>query len=101
MKRWNGVTVDGNWTSARLVLRGHTEAKLIGETMLQTSNPSIERAPIAIVSKGFTQKEGIYYFDTYAPVARTTTIRVLIALTSIYYFGIRQMDVKTTFLNGE
>jgi hypothetical protein len=41
------------------------------------------------------------YFDTYAPVARITTIRTLIALASIYNFEIHQMDVKTAFLNGE
>jgi hypothetical protein len=36
------------------------------------------------VAKGFRQREGIDYFDTYAPVARITFIRVLVALESIY-----------------
>jgi hypothetical protein len=39
--------------------------------------------------------------DTYAPVARITSICVLIALASIYKLVIYQMDVKTTFLNGD
>ncbi|KAK4388858.1 Retrovirus-related Pol polyprotein from transposon TNT 1-94 [Sesamum angolense] len=54
-----------------------------------------------IVAKGFKQKEGIDYFDTYSPVARLTTIRVLIALASVYNLSIHQMDVKTAFLYGE
>ncbi|XP_077226408.1 uncharacterized protein LOC143859638 [Tasmannia lanceolata] len=54
-----------------------------------------------LVAKGFTQKAEINYFDTYALVARISTIRFLIALASIYKFDIHQMDVKTTFLNGE
>ncbi|GKA79203.1 zinc finger, CCHC-type containing protein [Tanacetum coccineum] len=50
---------------------------------------------------GFSQRQGVDYFDTYAPVARITSIRVLFALASIYNFPIHQMDVKTAFLNGE
>nr|GEW06862.1 hypothetical protein [Tanacetum cinerariifolium] len=50
---------------------------------------------------GFRQKEGIDYFDTYAPVARITTIRLLLALAAIHNLVIHQMDVKTTFLNGD
>ncbi|GKB00470.1 zinc finger, CCHC-type containing protein, partial [Tanacetum coccineum] len=49
----------------------------------------------------FRQKEGINYFDTYAPVARISTIRLLIALEATYNLVIHQMDVKTTFLNGD
>jgi hypothetical protein len=51
------------------------------------------------VAKEFRQRERIDYFDTYAPVARITSIRVLIALTSIYKLVVHQMDVKTAFLN--
>ncbi|GJV63934.1 zinc finger, CCHC-type containing protein [Tanacetum coccineum] len=50
---------------------------------------------------GFKQKSGIDYFDTYAPVARISTIRLLIAMASIHNLVIHQMDVKTTFLNGD
>ncbi|GJT26012.1 zinc finger, CCHC-type containing protein [Tanacetum coccineum] len=44
---------------------------------------------------------GINYFDTYAPVARINTIRLLIALSSIQNLIIHEMDMKITFLNGE
>ena len=54
-----------------------------------------------LVAKGFTQKEGIDYFDTYAPMARISSIRTLIALTSIHGLQIHQMDVDTSFLNGD
>ncbi|GKB94641.1 zinc finger, CCHC-type containing protein [Tanacetum coccineum] len=50
---------------------------------------------------GFRQKEGIDYFDTYAPVARITTIRLLLALAAIHNLVFHQMDVKTAFLNGD
>jgi hypothetical protein len=62
---------------------------------------TVEKFKARLVAKGFKQKEGLDYFDTYAPVARIATIRTLIALASIYNFEIHQMDVKTAFLNGE
>nr|GEV84116.1 retrotransposon protein, putative, Ty1-copia subclass [Tanacetum cinerariifolium] len=62
---------------------------------------SIEKFKARLVAKGFTQREGLDYFDTYALVARTTTIRILIALASINKLIIHQMAVKTAFLNGE
>nr|GEW26899.1 hypothetical protein [Tanacetum cinerariifolium] len=45
------------------------------------------------------QKSRIDYFDTYAPVARISTIRLLIAMASIHNLIIHHMDVKTAFLN--
>nr|GEU55726.1 zinc finger, CCHC-type [Tanacetum cinerariifolium] len=53
------------------------------------------------LSLGFRQKEGIDYFDTYALVARSTIIRLLLALAPIHNLVIHQMDVKTTILNGD
>uniref|UniRef100_I1QDQ4 Reverse transcriptase Ty1/copia-type domain-containing protein n=1 Tax=Oryza glaberrima TaxID=4538 RepID=I1QDQ4_ORYGL len=51
--------------------------------------------------KGYTQKECDDFFDTYSPVARLTTIRVLLSLAASHGLLVHQMDVKTTFLNGE
>uniref|UniRef100_A0A2N9J2D4 Uncharacterized protein n=1 Tax=Fagus sylvatica TaxID=28930 RepID=A0A2N9J2D4_FAGSY len=62
---------------------------------------TIQTFKARLVAKGFRQREGIDYFDTYAPVARITSICVLIALASIYKLVVHQMDVKTAFLNGE
>ena len=62
---------------------------------------TIDKFKARLVAKGFTQKDGIDYFDTYAPVARISTIRVLVALASMHNLVIHQMDVKTAFLNGE
>ncbi|GKD55205.1 zinc finger, CCHC-type containing protein [Tanacetum coccineum] len=49
----------------------------------------------------FYPQEGIDYFDTYAPVDRITTIRLLLALAAIHNLVIHQMDVKPAFLNGD
>jgi hypothetical protein len=62
---------------------------------------TIERYKARLVIKGYSQKERENLFDTYSPVARLTTIRVLLSLASSHGILVHQMDVKTTFLNGE
>ncbi|GJV42668.1 zinc finger, CCHC-type containing protein [Tanacetum coccineum] len=62
---------------------------------------SIDKYKARLVIQGFRQKEGIDFFDTYAPIARISTIRLLLALTAIHDLVIHQMDVKTAFLNGD
>jgi hypothetical protein len=62
---------------------------------------TIEKYKARIVAKGYTQKVWEDYFDTYSPVARLTTIRVLLSLAASHGLFVHQMDVKTTFLNGE
>ena len=65
------------------------------------TNGSIQTLKARLVAKGFKQREGVDYFDIYAPVARITSIHVLLALASIYKLIAHQMDVKTAFLNGD
>jgi hypothetical protein len=60
---------------------------------------TIEKYKVRLVAKGYTQKEGEYLFDTYSPVGRLTTIRVMLSLATSYGILIHQIDVKTTFLN--
>ncbi len=62
---------------------------------------SIEKYKARLVAKGFSQKQNIDYFDTFALVTKISSVCVLIALASIYKLVIHQMDVKTTFLNGD
>ena len=54
-----------------------------------------------MVVKGYRQKEGLDYFDTFSPVTRITSITILIALAAVHDLKLHQMDVKTTFLNEE
>ncbi|CAM8933760.1 unnamed protein product [Rhodiola kirilowii] len=62
---------------------------------------SVDKFKARLVIQGFMQKEGIDFFDTYAPVARISTIRLFIALAAINNLVVHQMDVKTAFLNGD
>jgi hypothetical protein len=53
------------------------------------------------VAKGYTQKECEDFFDTYSPIARLTIIHILLSLATSHGLLVHQIDVRTTFLNGE
>jgi hypothetical protein len=53
------------------------------------------------VARGFSQVEGVDYDETFSPVARYTSISTIIALAASMGWKLHQMDVKTSFLNGE
>nr|GFB98719.1 retrovirus-related Pol polyprotein from transposon TNT 1-94 [Tanacetum cinerariifolium] len=56
---------------------------------------------VRLVAKGYRQEEGIDFEESFAPVARIEAIHIFIANAASKNMTIYQMDVKTTFLNGE
>ncbi|CAL2266202.1 unnamed protein product [Prunus armeniaca] len=61
---------------------------------------SIQKHKARLMAKGYTQKPGIDFNETFAPVARLDTIRILIALAAQKSWKLCQLDVKSAFLNG-
>jgi hypothetical protein len=53
-----------------------------------------------LVAQGYSQKEGIDYEETFAPVARLEAIRILLAFSVVKGFKLYKMDVKSALLNG-
>src|SRR5271169_3570604 len=61
----------------------------------------IVRLKARLVARGFSQIYGVDYLDTYAPVVKLASIRILLALAAVYDLEIHQMDVVMAFLAGE
>ncbi|GJX33236.1 putative reverse transcriptase domain-containing protein [Tanacetum coccineum] len=62
---------------------------------------TIDKYKARLVIKGFKQYEGLDFFDTYLPVTRITSIRMVLAIVALRKLKVYQMDMKMTFLNGE
>jgi len=79
----NGTVVDCKWVFKRKV-----------------DNENEVRYRARLVAKGFSQKQGIDYDETFSPVVRYTTLRFLFALSVNLNLKVRHLDVTTAFLNG-
>ncbi|GJV24190.1 retrotransposon protein, putative, ty1-copia subclass [Tanacetum coccineum] len=62
---------------------------------------TIDKYKARLVIKGFRQREGLDYFDTYSLVTRITSIRMVLAIATLRNLEVYLMDVKPTFLNGD
>jgi hypothetical protein len=69
--------------------------------MKYDSKGKIERFKARLVAEGFTQREGIDYTEIFSLVSKKDSFRIVMALVAHYDLELHQMDIKTTFLNGD
>jgi hypothetical protein len=66
----------------------------------QGEDGEVVRNKARLVAQGYSQVEGLDFRETFAPIARLETIRILLAFAASKGFKLYQMDVKSAFLNG-
>ena len=61
---------------------------------------SVAKYKAHLVARGFSQIPGVDYGETYSPIVKITSIRVLLALATQLHLEVHQFDIKTAFLHG-
>nr|XP_016474991.1 PREDICTED: uncharacterized protein LOC107796709 [Nicotiana tabacum] len=74
--------------------------KTLGYRNKLNEDGKVVRNKAKLVAQGYSQQEGVDYDETFAPVTRLESIRILLAYASFKRFRLFHMDVKSTFLNG-
>jgi hypothetical protein len=98
---YNSIISNGTWTLVKLPAgRKAIGCKWVFKVKY-TATGAIEKYKARLVAKGYSQTQGIDYDETFAPVAKFNSIRVLLAIAAQEDFEIHQMDVMTAFLNAD
>ena len=93
--------MENTWTLPHLPPRcKHVSCKWVFKKKLRPDG-TVDKYKARLVTKSFTQQKGIDFFDTYSPVIRISSIRILLTLATIHNMFIHQIIVKTAFLNGD
>jgi hypothetical protein len=101
IEEYDSILKNDVWT---VVPRLHGKSMVTSKCLYKikhAADGTIEKYKARFVAHGFSQKEGIDYDEIFSPVARYTSIRIIISLVAVFGWKIHQMDVKTAFLNGE
>ncbi|CAN1188688.1 Retrovirus-related Pol polyprotein from transposon TNT 1-94 [Linum perenne] len=101
MEELNALEKNGTWDVVPLPTGKNTVDCKWLFTVKYRADGAVERFKARLVARGFTQSYGVDYEETFAPVAKLNTIKILLSLVVNLDWPLHQLDVKNAFLNGD
>ncbi|KAL8118242.1 hypothetical protein AgCh_015962, partial [Apium graveolens] len=101
LEEYNALETNGTWVLTTLPPGKRTVGCKWIFSVKQKADGSVDRYKARLVAKGFTQTYGIDYQETFAPVAKLNTIRVLLSIAVNKDWPLFQLDIKNAFLNRD
>ncbi|KAM2174476.1 hypothetical protein ACFX1Q_033991 [Malus domestica] len=100
-EEFNALKAQGTWQ----LVPSPPNRTIIGSKWVykvkKNPNGSVSRYKARLVAQGFSQEQGIDYFETFSPVVRHTTVRLILSLAAINKWELRQLVIKNAFLHGD
>ncbi|KAB2594907.1 hypothetical protein D8674_030357 [Pyrus ussuriensis x Pyrus communis] len=100
-EEFNALKSQGTW----ILVPPPSHRSVIGSKLVYKvkKNPdgNISRFKARLVAQGYTQKQGLDYSETFSPVVRHTTMRLILALATQFSWPLRQLDIKNAFRHGD
>ena len=78
----------------------HIGCKWVSKTK-RDAKGQVERYKARLVAKGYSQQEGINFKETFSPMSTKDSLHIIMAMMAHFHLELHQMDVRTTFLNGD
>ncbi|KAL3634075.1 hypothetical protein CASFOL_021129 [Castilleja foliolosa] len=100
-QEYNALLRNNTWTLTTLPKDAHLVGNKWVFKVKRNADGSIERHKARLVAQGYTQTAGFDFYETFSPVVKPTTIRIILTLALSYSWNIRQLDVTNAFLNGD
>ncbi|KAM1023651.1 hypothetical protein ACFX2A_045494 [Malus domestica] len=100
-EEYDSLRSQGTW----VLVPSPSDRSIVGSKWVYKvkKNPdgSVSRYKARLVAQGFSQEHDIDYLDTFSPMVRHTTVRIVLALAATNHWQLRQLDIKNAFLHGD